>query len=377
MDNLTHSLVGLVAAKSGLERLSPAATPLCILAANSPDSDLVVLLFSDRWTFLHHHRGITHAIVGVLFLAVLLPAVFYGVDRLLAKLRHRPPRIKFGGLLLASLIVSATHPLLDWTNNYGIRFLLPWNTGWSYGDLVFIVDPFIWFVLGGTAFFLTSRTKLQRVFWAVLAAILTTLVILSPRGAGHPNPMLLRVVWIGALLALIVLAVSWTAKRPSPRLGFVALGVVVIYWCALGVVHSLAINQAHRDALAVLQGSGESVISLAAMPTLANPFGWDCVFETDKATYRMSVNLLGSDNNRRLISYPKPEGAAASTVENASRDRRTKILLGFSRYPVWRVVYTDCTTQTLVQLADLRYTEPGRTRGSFALELPVDCSTQR
>ena len=45
--------------------------------------------------------------------------------------------------MLASFIVSATHPLLDWTNNYGIRFFLPWSQKWSYGDLVFIVDPYL------------------------------------------------------------------------------------------------------------------------------------------------------------------------------------------------------------------------------------------
>ena len=76
MDNLTHSLVGLAAAKSGLERLSPGATALCVLAANSPDADIVVLLFRDRWSFLQHHRGITHALVGTFVLSVLLPVLF-------------------------------------------------------------------------------------------------------------------------------------------------------------------------------------------------------------------------------------------------------------------------------------------------------------
>ena len=127
MDNLTHSLVGLTAAKAGLERLSPGATVLCVLAANAPDSDIVVLLYGDRWDFLQHHRGITHALVGTAFLALLLPLIFYGVDRAWARLRRQSPKTKLRGLLIASLVASATHPLLDWTNNYGIRFLLPWN----------------------------------------------------------------------------------------------------------------------------------------------------------------------------------------------------------------------------------------------------------
>ncbi|HKG81383.1 MAG TPA: metal-dependent hydrolase, partial [Pyrinomonadaceae bacterium] len=130
MDNLTHSLVGLTAAKAGLEKLSPGATALCLLAANAPDADIIVLAFGDRWTFLQHHRGITHAVAGVIILAFVLPLIFYFVDLLWSRLRNQPPTIKLKGLLLASFIVSATHPLLDWTNNYGIRLLLPWNERW-------------------------------------------------------------------------------------------------------------------------------------------------------------------------------------------------------------------------------------------------------
>ena len=141
MDNLTHSLVGLTAAKAGLEKLSPGATLLCILAANSPDSDVAILLVGDRWDYLQHHRGITHALIGTAFLALLLPLIFYAVDRLWARLRGHSTTTKFRGLLIVSLIVSATHPLLDWTNNYGVRPLLPWNPRWFYGDLVFIICP--------------------------------------------------------------------------------------------------------------------------------------------------------------------------------------------------------------------------------------------
>ena len=90
MDNLTHSLVGLTAAKAGLEKLSPGATVLCVLAANAPDADIIVLAFGDRWTFLQHHRGITHAIVGVVGIAFLLPLIFYVVDLLLVALKKQP-----------------------------------------------------------------------------------------------------------------------------------------------------------------------------------------------------------------------------------------------------------------------------------------------
>src|ERR687883_1407454 len=110
MENLTHSLVGMAAAKAGLERLSPGATALCVLAANAPDADILALL-GGRWAYLHHHRGITHSIVGTLSLALLIPSLFYLGDFLAARWRRRAPRVKFRGLLVASLLVSASHPL--------------------------------------------------------------------------------------------------------------------------------------------------------------------------------------------------------------------------------------------------------------------------
>src|SRR6185369_2602326 len=159
MDNLTHSLVGLTAAKAGLEKFSPGATTLCILAANSPDIDIVVLLLRGRWAFLQHHRCITHSIVGAAVLAVAVPLVLYLGDLIIARIRTRAPQVRLKGLMLVSILVTATHPLLDWTNNYGTRFLLPWNPRWFYGDLTFVIDPYFWMVLGGASFLLTTKNR--------------------------------------------------------------------------------------------------------------------------------------------------------------------------------------------------------------------------
>jgi len=76
MDALTHSLVGLTSAKAGLERLSPGAVAVCILSANAPDIDVVSGFFGGRWTLLHHHRGVSHSIVGTLALGFLIPSIF-------------------------------------------------------------------------------------------------------------------------------------------------------------------------------------------------------------------------------------------------------------------------------------------------------------
>ncbi|HEY0765676.1 MAG TPA: metal-dependent hydrolase [Pyrinomonadaceae bacterium] len=374
MDNLTHSLVGLTVAKAGLERLSPGATTLCILAANAPDADIVVLAFGDRWTFLQHHRGITHAIVGVIGLAFLMPLVFYAVDRLWSRFRNQPPKTNLKGLLIASLIASATHPLLDWTNNYGIRFFLPWSQKWSYGDLVFIVDPYLWLILGGAAFLLTAKSKFLKFIWAFIAAVLTFLIIASPRSNALPNPRLIALLWIGALIALIVLSLKDARERWGKRIAFVAIALVICYWTFLGIAHSRAIAKGSEEAAKMAGANGETVARLAAMPKLANPFRWDCVFETDRAMYRFELGLLGEQAERVPVRYPKPAPELLNTV---TQQRPARVFLGFARFPVMQLTDPDCTTRTLVQIADLRYTEPGQSRGTFAFEMPIDCPGER
>jgi len=376
MDNLTHTLVGLTAAKAGLERLSPGAATVCVLAANAPDVDVAILLFGDRWTYLHHHRGITHAIVGVVCLALLMPLVMHGLDRVWARLRNQPAKTKLRGLLFASAIVTATHPLLDWTNNYGIRFFLPWSSKWSYGDLVFIVDPYLWLILGGASFLLSAKTKGAKVIWGALAAGLTTLVIVSPRAGGLPNPSLFTASWIAAIVGLIVLFIVGAARRWGNNIAFGAIALVLVYWTVLGFAHSRALADGHAQAARIVAPNGEAIQRLAAMPTLANPLRWDCVFETDRANYRFSLGLMDEGNSPPgVIRYEKPTGPLAEVMDKISKERPAQIFLGFARFPVARLADPHCTTQTLVQLADLRYTEPGRSRGTFTLELPVECPT--
>jgi inner membrane protein len=391
MDPFTHTLVGLTAAKAGLERLSPLATTVCMLAANSPDSDVVVGFVSDRWTYLHHHRGITHSIVGVIALAVLVPAILWLGERGFARLRGTKPRTRFRGLLLASLIVTATHPLMDWTNNYGVRPLLPWSGRWFYGDLVFIVDPYILLVVGGAAFLATRRGWPKMIPWALLA---TAFIVLTFLLGGRPDPSLAginiaRMVLLVGVISLILVRVLKLSRGRERIIAAFALAALVVYWGTLGFLHRVAYNQASDVTGSAAGTINERVLRVAAMPTLANPLRWSCVAETDRAIYRFFIKLADSpqsppaivdgykmDSAEAFERYEKPTGRAAELSALAAEDRRAKILLNFARFPIARVPDENCVSQTIVQIADLRYTEPGATRGTFSLNVPVECASK-
>src|ERR1051326_297571 len=276
MDNLTHSLVGLSLAKAGLERVSPYATTVCLLSANAADADFVSLFFGDRWTLLHHHRGITHSIVGTIAIGLLVPLLVAIIERTIAFIRKRAPTIRLRGLLLASLIAAATHPLMDWTNNYGVRPLLPWSGRWSYGDLVYIIDPYIWLLLGGAMFLLTEKSRMRMFAWAALAAITTTLVILvSIRGADASELRFLLVIWIAGMIAVVLVRATGSYRRLNHRAALAALALVLMYWGGLALGHHAAYTAALAKANRLANSRGEGLVKVASMPMTATPFRWE------------------------------------------------------------------------------------------------------
>ena len=147
MDNLAHTLVGAALGESGLKRRTALAMPTLIIGANLPDVDVVALLFGDGLGF---RRGWTHGVLAIAVLPLLLTAAMTAWDRWVRR-RRRPsgPAASPRQLLLLSFLAVLTHPFLDWLNTYGMRWLMPFDGTWFYGDALFIVDPWLWLVLLG------------------------------------------------------------------------------------------------------------------------------------------------------------------------------------------------------------------------------------
>lgn len=157
MDNVTHSLAGLVLAES-MTRLRahstvaerPAALGAMtaissIVAANLPDADLFYSgVGGNRLRYMLHHRGYTHTVVVAVLGAVLL----WALVSLFLRWRARawPGRSDSRWLLALLLAGTLSHLVLDWTNSYGVHPFWPFDDRWRYGDAVFIVEPWLWIV---------------------------------------------------------------------------------------------------------------------------------------------------------------------------------------------------------------------------------------
>src|SRR5690606_1230143 len=106
-------------------------------------------------------------------LPFLLTAMVLAWDRVVRRKRgpQLAPAIPAQILLLAFLGVLS-HPFLDWLNSYGLRWLMPFDGRWFYGDALFIVDPWLWLALLLGLALARRRASTKPPQWALgLAAI--------------------------------------------------------------------------------------------------------------------------------------------------------------------------------------------------------------
>lgn len=162
MDNLTHSLVGALIGQAGLKRKTGLAMPALIIGANIPDIDAACFLWLDGVEHLAFRRGITHGPIAWVLLPLLLAGGLWWFDRWHAKRGKRPEGrlpLHFGWLYGLSLLATLTHPALDWLNVYGVRLLEPFSSRWFYGDVLFIIDVWLWALMGFATWFSLRREK--------------------------------------------------------------------------------------------------------------------------------------------------------------------------------------------------------------------------
>ncbi|MFA9199853.1 MAG: metal-dependent hydrolase [Cypionkella sp.] len=162
MDNLTHSLVGALLGQAGLKRKTGLAMPALIIGANIPDIDAACFLWLDGVQHLGFRRGITHGPIAWVVLPLLLASGLMWFDRWQAGRGKRPEGrlpVHFGWLYALSFLATLTHPALDWLNVYGIRLLEPFSSRWFYGDTLFIIDVWLWALLGFACVFSLRREK--------------------------------------------------------------------------------------------------------------------------------------------------------------------------------------------------------------------------
>jgi inner membrane protein len=176
MDNLCHTLVGAALGEAGLKRGTRLGSATLMIASNLPDLD--VLVFATGTPSVAFRRGWTHGILADAVLPPLLTAVMLVVASRRAA-TTRQPSVRPMQLLLLSYIGVILHVLMDLLNTYGVRLLMPFSQRWFYGDVLFIIDPWLWLVLGiGVSLSVRRRApNWSRASLAVAAAYVLTMLV--------------------------------------------------------------------------------------------------------------------------------------------------------------------------------------------------------
>lgn len=349
MDPLTHTLVGAGLAQTRLGRLGALprglAAATLIVGANLPDVD-VACYFEGADFALAHRRGWTHGVLAMAAFPLLLAGAVLAWDRW--RRRRRAPAAapaRFSPLLAVAAVAVWSHPLLDWLNTYGVRLLAPFDWTWFYGDAVYIVDPWIWLILGGALFLARSASRGALLAWGVLGLLATWAVL-----GRAPEPA--RWVWLAGLALLVILRWGGTVPRSraaAERLGTAALAATALY-VALLVTSQAAGRALVFDALA---GPAERPVhDLMVGPEAADPFHRQVVVETREG-YRTG-RLSWLEEPRVVLGpriRPKPEPTPA--VQAALEAPSVRGIVTWMRYPTVEVERTGAGTT--VHLIDLRY----------------------
>ena len=270
---------------------------MIMLAANAPDMD-TYNFFTDSLAYLQVHRGYTHSLLFAPLVAL--------IPLLLVKAFTRT---RFTLVTLATytgcLIAVLSHLLLDWTNVYGVRLLLPFSAKWYRLDSTDIIDPVI---LGSLAFG-AGRTGAQR-----------------PGHFGNGR--------------------AQDARRPGRGWAWFALVAVLLYDTGRWMAHDRAVSIV--DAYNYRGAPAERV---SVFPVRFTVMRWRAVVEGNGFIYEVPIDLSSDfDAAGGHTEYP----AISSPAIDAARTTRTfQVFESFNQLPFWTLLPVDDTVR--VELLDLRF----------------------
>lgn len=357
MDPVTHTMVGGTLAAAGLRRVTPLATTALLVGANLPDMDVVTAV-ADPYASLALRRGVTHGIPALVILPLLLTAALLFWDKRVRRRMDPSGRTaQLAPLLGVSYLAVATHPVLDWLNNYGMRWLLPFDGTWSYGDALFIIDPWVWLTLGGVLFLLHSRRPSSQLLWGLLAASMSGLMFFSSM-----VPIPARILWVAGLGGLILARVARSKSsdedvhgrrrrsrrkgEPLARMALVLAGIYMAVMVGLGYL-------GRSYAQAAMEGAQRTpVIRVMVAPVPANPLGGRVVAETPTAYHTATFSWLRTPpavvDHDSIVRLPD-----SPILESARSVQQVADFLTWSRFPFYEV--SETPTGYRVRIGDVRY----------------------
>ena len=336
MDPLTHTLLGATLASTRLRETTRLATAALVVGANLPDVDSILYFTGHDDLALGFRRGWTHGVLALVVLPLLQTALLLAYDRW----RPGERKVRPGALLALSAFAILTHPFLDWLNNYGMRWLMPFDGRWFYGDSVFIMDPWLWLILGAGWLAPRRATRTTVAIWAVCTALLAYVV--AQRDVRY-------LAIVGVVAAILFLALLW-----KPRVAWIPTAALVVAFAYIGA--RLAIHEVTERHIARRLASTNTMAS----PHPIDPLRWDFVAQTGdvyrfgRFHWRDGMQLAPE---RLPVAKPSPE------YELAKRDPHVQGFMTWVRFPWYEIERRPGETHVLIH--DARYAVRRRPGSGF------------
>ncbi|HXS80266.1 MAG TPA: metal-dependent hydrolase [Gammaproteobacteria bacterium] len=356
MDPIAHTFAGMALAAAGLRRATPLATSALLIGANAPDVDVFSGAFGS-YSPIAFRRGWTHGLLAVAVWPFLLAGALLVYDRYVRRRRDPaapPPRA--GPLLAVTALGVATHPALDWLNNYGLRWLMPFDGRWFYGDAVFIIDPWLWLLLGGAALLTYSHSRLAHVRWTAFFALASVLIFVCTALGLVPATSALA--WIVGVAAVV--AARWWLRAAPPatleRAAQVGVALASVYVVTLAGASAAARDEVRATVAA--RGIEAEDVSLAPQP--ADPLRGEVVIMTRDDYYTGSFDWLVTPHlalDAGRVARPR-----GPLFEAASQARDARLYLTWTRFPAIEIEQS-ASGGTLVRFFDMRYRSMDRIVG--------------
>lgn len=338
MDPICHTFVGASLAGTRLGDRSWGAKATLIVAANLPDVDVVSLAWGQNAS-MAWRRGWTHGVLAIAVAPMLLAWLVGWWGRRRGREVH-PSRL--AGLAYLGFL---THPTLDWLNTYGMRWLMPFDGTWFYGDALYIVDPWMWLIPGGAAFLAFSGSRRAVTLWLIGGSLLSLPIFLFDTTSAT------RVLWAASIAALAAVRLRGPLGRATAHKVCVgAMGLAAAY-----IVLMLTLQGRALQTLVADTGLRPDEVFVGPLPARV---GRRDVLLSRPRHY--TPGTIGIDG-RFMSGDDLPIGSADTRVLSALLEPCAQGIADWLRYPLFEVEEMD-DGGARVHLLDARYVrsaEPG------------------
>jgi inner membrane protein len=252
-------------------------------------------------------------------------------------------------MLIAVALVS--HLVLDSWNSYGVHPFWPFDARWIYGDSIFIVEPWLWLLLGASAAMNTREA------WGGLALAVVLVGPVVAATVSHVIPIVALVALVIAAVGLCMAMLRW----PSRRRAGAALALSALFVSSMFTVRQRVRGEVLVSTDATARGQ---TVDVVLSPEAANPLCWSALtivpdeprdeYVTTRASVTpFGVSGCGDERAASVVFEAAQRHSLAQLRELHRRDCWVRAWMRFGRVPV----IGDGS------IRDIRY---GERRGNFS-----------